>query len=832
MLDFINVLLLMSSPVAAAEPVDAKKILLKEERYEINRNVDGLKNNLVEDEKKTIKENEKLKVAQKNPETEPPNVTEPPKVRSTAAGCVSDAEILLVDVSINLLQVTEPIRVEKLSNGMLVLPESVFKELKLIPKDGRIKMSDCSFGYQLNTSSGITYDFNPEKFTLDIRVPIDAFELSVFAKKESIKLKPENNNKGAFTNYQLYATQTKTDDSFSGVLDVTGFNKLGSLTAGALVNKDSRETNIIRTSTYYQKDLPDKMQSFVVGDTVNSDGNWSRSANYFGVKWSRNFSTQPGYIYTPNPIISGSAALPSVVDVYINNQKTFSQKINPGPFDITHLPVPGNGVGQVNLVVKDILGNEQIISKNFYQSPILLAKGENDFSLESGFLRKNYGTKSNDYQDGFAAGTYVHGLTNSITARGRFELQPDRQAAGGDIALTLGNFAIVQASVASSNDGARGTGNQYGANIENIGKFLKTSIGVKKFDKEFSQFASSADETKPKTKTNAFVSFPIPIINNSVSLGYISQTNWDSDPFKNAYISTGFALPYGANLGLSYNKRLDTANNWGASIVFSLPLGDYNTRFDHTIDPSGKITDSYSVSTNLPAGPGMGWSLVNEDLKKNVKTNVTLNSNTAQYTGQINVQDGITTGKRLGVNGTLGVLDKEVFASRQVNNSSFAVVKTEGLKDIKIYSQNNMVAITNKSGTAAFPIRPYEKTKIEIKDNEIPLEATVEVLEMNPVAYARSGILVKFPIQMSKNALVRIHLPNDNPIPAGATVNMASSKENYVAGRNGEVYLTNLSQKNQLTVTWLENRCELILEVDMAQQQEQIIGPIKCVLVN
>ena len=182
----------MSSPVAAAEPVDAKKILLKEERYEINRNVDGLKNNLVEGEKKTIKENEKLKVAQKNAETEPPKVTEPPKtteppkVRSTAAGCVSDAEILLVDVSINLLQVTEPIRVEKLSNGMLVLPESVFKELKLIPKDGRIKMSDCSFGYQLNTNSGITYDFNPEKFTLDIRVPIDAFELSVFCKKKSL----------------------------------------------------------------------------------------------------------------------------------------------------------------------------------------------------------------------------------------------------------------------------------------------------------------------------------------------------------------------------------------------------------------------------------------------------------------------------------------------------------------------------------------------------------------------------------------------------------------------------------------------------------------------
>jgi hypothetical protein len=117
----------MSSPLAAAEPVDVKKVLLKEERYEINRNVNELKNNLAGDEKKTIKENEIIKIAQKNPETETPKVTEPPKVRSTAAGCVSDAEILLVDVSINLLQVTEPIRVEKLSSGMLVLPESVFR---------------------------------------------------------------------------------------------------------------------------------------------------------------------------------------------------------------------------------------------------------------------------------------------------------------------------------------------------------------------------------------------------------------------------------------------------------------------------------------------------------------------------------------------------------------------------------------------------------------------------------------------------------------------------------------------------------------------------------
>ena len=825
MFEFLNALLFMSSAMAA-EPADAKKVILKEERYEINRSVDESTNSLEDAEKKStkVKEIAPTKTAQKSTETE----TAKPKL----SGCTTKAEILLVDVSINLLQLSEPIRVEKLANGSLVLPELIFKELKLVPKSEKIQMSDCSYGYPLNTSSGLTYNFDSEKFALDIRVPVELFELNVFKQKESYKLKPDKSPSGGFVNYQVYATQTKASDSISGVFDLTGFNKKGSLSTGLIVNQESHTTNLIRTSTYYQKDLPDKMQSFVVGDTVNNDGNWSRSANYFGVKWSRNFSTQPGYIYTPNPIISGSEALPSVVDVYVNNQKTFSQKVNPGPFDITHLPVPGNGAGQVDLIVKDLLGNEQVITKNFYQSPILLAKGENDFSLESGFLRKNYGIKNNDYQDGFISGTYIHGVTDSISARGRMELQTDRQAAGGDVAFTLGNFALLQASVASTNDNIKGIGQQYGVNIENMGQFLKTSISVKKFDKEFSQFASTPGEMQPKTRTNAFVSFPIPIISNNITIGYVNQNNWDADPFKNAYISSGFALPYGANLALSYNKRLDTLKNWGAAAVVTFPLGDYYTRVDRTIDPNGTKTNTYSVSTNAPAGPGMGWNIVNEELRNNVKANAILNSNTAQYSAQLNVQDGVTTGKRLGANGTVGVLGGEVFTSRYVNGSSFAVVKTEGLKDIKIYNQNNMVAVTNDNGTVAFPIRAYEKTKIEIKDNEIPLEANSDVLEMSPIAYARSGVLVKFPIKIAKSALVRIYLPNNVPIPAGATVNMASSKENYIAGRNGEVYLTNLSQKNQLTVTWLENKCELNLEIDMEQSQEQIIGPVKCVLTN
>jgi len=844
MLDLLNAIAFVTTSYFS-EVKEVKNLLTYQTSNEINKSIIEPNNKKLKEEKKkstqtesngTVAQIPELQInknsSEKDNNNKPPEITVSKPSNSNTNRCAPNVEILLVDVAINLLQISEPIRVEKLQDGSIVLPELIFKELKIKPRTEKIPMSDCSYGYLLDKQYGLTYTLDQEKFFLDIRIPVSAFELNLIANKESYKLKPETGPPGLYTNYQLYATQTKTRESISGVLDLTGFNKLGSLTTGATINKDKQETNIIRTSSYYQKDLPDKMQSFIIGDTVNTDGNWSRTANFFGIRWSKNYATQPGYIYTPNPIISGSAALPSVVDVYVNNQKTFSKKINPGPFDITHLPVPGSGVGKVSLIIKDILGNEQIVTKNFYQSPILLAKGENDFSLESGFLRKNYGLKNNDYQDGFISGTFARGITDSVSTKGRFELQADRKAAGGDIAFTLGNLALFQASVASSNDDKKGTANQYGLYIENIGQILKTSIGVKAFDKDFSQFASNNNETKPKTRINAFVSFPTPLINNNINIGYVSQTNWDTGPFKNAFIGTGFALPYGANLSFSYNKRLDTSNNWSSGIVLTVPFGEYNTRVEHLVEPSGKKLDTYSISTNLPAGPGMNWSLFNEDLQDNIKANITANSNIAQYSGEINIKQGVTTGKRISTSGSVGFLEGEIFASRSINTSSFAVVNTGGLKDIKIYNQNNMVAVTNNKGTATFPIRPYEKTKIEIKDNEIPLEANAELLEMYPVAYARSGVIVKFPIKISKNALVRIHLPNDNPIPAGATVNIINRKENFIAGRNGEVYLTDLSEKNQLIVSWLENRCELNVEIDPQQTYEQIIGPIKCNLKN
>ncbi len=132
----------------------------------------------------------------------------------------------------------------------------------------------------------------------------------------------------------------------------------------------------------------------------------------------------PGYITYPTPSISGSAALPSTVDLLVNNRRQETSALQPGPFDLTNVPVV-TGAGQMQLIVRDLLGRETVINQNYYLAPALLSPGLSDFSYEAGSLREQYGTRSNGYGAAFGAGTYRLGLTDALTA----EVRGERSAA-------------------------------------------------------------------------------------------------------------------------------------------------------------------------------------------------------------------------------------------------------------------------------------------------------------------------------------------------------------------------------------------------------------------
>jgi outer membrane usher protein len=742
----------------------------------------------------------------------------------------SNTEIVIVDFILNSQIYAEPIVAHKILGGGIAIDVDIWNQFNLIPLDQKILLSDCTYGYLLPQREGFSYKFNSALQTLEIAASADAFQGVVFGIPVR-KYKPIESSPGFFMNYNVSGTETKnSSSSVGGILGFVGFNKTGSVTHEQSLLNESSSNKSIRGNTFFKKDFPDAMESFVIGDTLSSDGDWSRPARYFGVRWSRDFLTQPGYVTYPSPSLKGSAALPSVVDVYINNQKQFQQTLTPGPFDYRNVPLT-TGAGEVNLVVKDLLGRETIITKSFYTQNSMLKEGLSDFSLESGLFRNNYGTLSNDYSSPFVAGTYRQGLTDDITGQSRFEAGAERQAIGADVTSVIGTLGSIHLATAVSKDSERDTGALYNVGVERRTPKYLVGAQYKSYSKDYTPFAYSSLETRPKNIFNATATVPI-YKDLATSLSYVEQTSYDTTAFRNVSLTTGITLPLNISMSVIANKSLTTDKAWFAGLNFNIPLGkDYSSSLNNSRQNNGDIINTVNLTKNIPSGEGIGWGLnLSDDVTQQTRANIIVNTGSAQFSSEIN-QGQNNNAIRLGANGSLGYAEGLTFATRNIGDDSIAIVKVGDLKGIPIYNQNQIMTHTNDKGLAFVKIRPYEKAKISIDPNTLPLDVDLNETKREPVAYAKSSVLVDFSIVRLKHVLITILKADGTFVPAGAKVVVKGQEEVFYVGRRGEVYISNLEDVSHLTITWKENSCEFNVEyksAEVSDSDEKRIGPLKC----
>ena len=752
------------------------------------------------------------------------------KLNSNKKCSDSNTEIVIVDFILNSQIYAEPIVAHKILGGGIAIDVDIWNQFNLIPLDQKILLSDCTYGYLLPQREGFSYKFNSALQTLEIAASAEAFQGVIFGIPVR-KYKPIESSPGFFMNYNVSGTEIKnSSSSVGGILGFVGFNKTGSVTHEQSLLNESSSNKSIRGNTFFKKDFPDAMESFVIGDTLSSDGDWSRPARYFGVRWSRDFLTQPGYVTYPSPSLKGSAALPSVVDVYINNQKQFQQTLTPGPFDYRNVPLT-TGAGEVNLVVKDLLGRETIITKSFYTQNSMLKEGLSDFSVESGLFRNNYGTLSNDYSSPFVAGTYRQGLTDDITGQSRFEAGADRQAIGADVTSVIGTLGSIHLATAVSKDSERDTGTLYNVGLERRTPKYLVGAQYKSYSKDYTPFAYSSLETQPKNIFNAAVTVPI-YKDVATSLSYIEQTSYDTTAFRNVSLTTGITLPLNISMSVIANKSLTTDKAWFAGLNFNIPLGkDYSSSLNNSRQNNGDIINTVNLTKNIPSGEGIGWGLnLSDDVTQQTRANIIVNTGSAQFSSEIN-QGQNNNAIRLGANGSLGYAEGLTFATRNIGDDSIAIVKVGDLKGIPIYNQNQIMTHTNDQGLAFVKIRPYEKAKISIDPNTLPLDVDLNETKREPVAYAKSSVLVDFSIVRLKHVLITILKADGTFVPAGAKVVVKGQEEVFYVGRRGEVYISNLEDVSHLTITWKENSCEFNVEyksAEVSDSDEKRIGPLKC----
>ena len=753
-------------------------------------------------------------------------------------------EVLLLAVTLNGLPLNEVVRTEQLPGGPLMLSAEVWSEARLLPPAQAITLSDGMPGFALDAVPGLTYRINRQSLSMDISAPASAFVGVVTSLAvETDTPFPLPPRPGVMLNYDIslnYGQSTGSNDaSVSGgaLIESVAFSRLGNVVVSALVTRTNRVYRAERLDTYWRYDLPERMESVVVGDAVGVGGGWSRPARYGGIRWGRDFGMRPGFVTFPQLSFAGEATLPSTVDVLVNNARRLSLPVQPGPFDLTNVPLV-SGAGELGLVVRDLLGRENVVRQSYYVSPQLLAAGLTDFSFEAGWLRSGYGRDSN-YGDGFGAATWRQGLTNSLSGEVRLELQRKRRAAGFELSGLLGNWGVARGALAASHGDTLGLdtrGHMMQAGVERSTPVGGGSLQYERASRGFAPFGESTDPAASTRRARErWLASLGGVLWANVSGGtsYVRQTQWDGDQVQLLGLSLNFPVGHRASVSLSVNKRLDGDRSWRAGVSVNLPMGNgINIAAGLERGTDSKLSGAVSASRSTPAGPGLGWQFQTSTLpSQRAQAGLQYNTSQTELT-----MDAVSDARgqlatRAGARGTVGWFEGLAFASRPVGQGSVAVVKVESLEGIPVKRSNQVVALTDTRGLAFVPgLLPWQKNQIEIDVADLPLDAEVINTSQQVTPRALSGVVVDFAVRRTRQALLRLQQRDATPVPVGAKVRLLPDGPEFITGRRGEVWLTDLADRRQrIRVSWPSGSCMLELLVPPSVGGVPAsIGPMVC----
>ncbi len=96
------------------------------------------------------------------------------------------------------------------------------------------------------------------------------------------------------------------------------------------------------------------------------------------------------------------------------------------------------------------------------------------------------------------------------------------------------------------------------------------------------------------------------------------------------------------------------------------------------------------------------------------------------------------------------------------------------------------------------------------------------------VPYARSGLLLDFPVVRERGVLLQIVLDDGEPLPPSSVVVVEGRAEEFPVAYRGEVYLTGLGAKNRLRATYRGQSCDFELDVPPSTEALQKLGPVAC----
>jgi outer membrane usher protein len=726
------------------------------------------------------------------------------------------------------------------ANNGLWLTEEDFRRLRLQGPRVTPRIADGRRFLPLAAIAGTRVTYDDVHSAATITAPGAAFDTTPVSFTGNGPRPPlSRSGTGAFLNYALYGQtgQYNGADVASAYAELGIFSPLGVLTDTGVGTHTQIEHRYVRLETTFTHDFPNSLETLRLGDAISVPGSWAEAVRFGGLQWGSNYGIRPDLVTTPLLAVSGTAVVPSTVDVFVNGKAVGSSQVPAGPFVVSQVPAL-NGAGNVNIVVRNALGQEQIVSLPFYSAPVMLQPGLSLWDIDVGALRENFGLQSADYGPALATATWRHGFSASTTAEFHAEgVHNGPAAAGFNLAQAIDHWAVVTLDVAAGGQHESTAATAVPAQPSSSGVY--EALGIQRVAERWSALLQAQHASDGFREIGNLGGAATPIdrflaqagVNlahsGSLQAAFVTQRN--SDDTRQETVSLSYQVNLGrGSIGANVSHTSGDTHDTSCFIFYVLPLGHRLTsstalRYDSQQQaPNAALVET--LQKNLPVGPGDGYQLsAGTDGSYNAEyirqfDAVTLDAAAARFADQ--------SAQRLAINGGLIFMDAEVRAIRTVTDS-FALVEVGGVPNVTVNFDNQPVAHTDANGVALVPnLRSFDVNRLSIDPLQLPLDAAITDTQVQIVPPYRSGTLVRFPVQLVHSGVFRLRRTDGNPVPAGAIVKFQG--EEFPVGLDGLTYVTGYDHGTTGEAHWSGGQCKFRLPPPPLDRPQPDMGTITC----
>ncbi len=685
------------------------------------------------------------------------------------------------------------------------------------------------------------------------------------------KAPPARADWGTLLNYDFSSTTGNVQQSrpiwYGGTsltLDARAFSPYGTLEQSALLLvSQNLSTQALRLDTTYRYSDQVRLISAGAGDVITGGLTWTRPIRIGGLQGQSNFALRPDLITMPLPNLGGTAAVPSTVDVYVNNIKTFSQDVGAGPFSVSNVPLV-TGAGNAQLIIRDSSGQETKTNLPFYASASLLAPGLTSWSLEAGLPRLGYGAAGDTYvETPVASATVRREMFDWLTLEGHAEAGSGLANGGIGAAVRTGAIGVADAALAGSTLSGR-TGVQgylsydtqlFGLNIHAssqhtfgdyndlasaTARLQNLTVPSASYLDSFLAFLPSVqpnlstaslyqDALPPRALDQFSIGAPVPFDKKaSWNLSYLHELDAVGNLSNILAASYSRSLPYDASLFATVFSDFGTNKNTGIVVGFSIPFGESGSVTSSISSGSGGTTATVDAVKPLGSATGDYGYEVGDSEGATPSRAATVSYRTGFVTAKVGVsQDEGNTNAAIDLRGSIVAMRGGVFFSDWIDQA-FAVVDA-GAPGVGVFSENRPLGKTDAQGMLLVPtLRPYEKNAISIDPTNLPADVELASTHEDVAPAGRAGVFVQFKVQSNMAAALVVFARADGSfVPAGAAGKVDGGEE-FIVGYDGQSFIKELKSSNSVAIQFNDTICHADFDFVPRQGEQVQIGPVTC----